>query len=66
MQELLRGNAIGWGIDRIDGYSMPLEDKKKALMELKNIIENMDKADKKTRDKLLSKIERILKKKYSE
>ncbi|MCI8408010.1 MAG: hypothetical protein HFJ09_01895 [Lachnospiraceae bacterium] len=66
VQDLLRGNAIGWGIDRIDRYSMPMEDKKNALMELKNTIEKIDKADKKTRDKLLSKIERILKKKYSE
>ncbi|MDE5777664.1 MAG: hypothetical protein K2I10_04030 [Lachnospiraceae bacterium] len=66
VQDLLRGNATGWGIDRIDGDAMPIEDKKKALMELKNTIEKMDKADKKTRDKLLSKIEGILKTKYSE
>lgn len=71
VQNLLRGNAHGWrmakgwGIERIDRYSMPIEDKKKGLIELKNTIEKLDKADIKEKDKLLSKIEGILKKKYS-
>ena len=66
VQDLLRGNTNGWGIDRIDRYSMTMEEKKKALNEIKNIIEKLDEADKKAKDKLLSKIEGILKKKYSE